>query len=285
MADKRIVDLPALQKVTDDTLIPVYQPGAANPAQRMSGKQFKEFGEGAVSQYAESASNAAAAAQSAYEGVKAALDNLPEGDTLIINDLTTGGTNAALSAEQGKALNDNKVNKAGDTMTGNLTVHADHASLLAKDKTSGRYTKVTAFSNSTGGIENYLDGSNYRGIRFTTEGDALSGAATVVQMKGGTWSQYAILHTGNKPSGSYTGNGDATSRTIAAGGIGDAVLIRSANGIVLVVGASGGFARIPSTGVTDVTSNDVTFGGGSITIKSTKGVLNTSGVTYYYQVL
>lgn len=57
---------------------------------------------------AESEKNAAAAAvmaESARDAVVEALNNLPEGDTLIINDLTTGGTSAALSAEMGKVLN------------------------------------------------------------------------------------------------------------------------------------------------------------------------------------
>lgn len=57
---------------------------------------------------AESEKNAAAAevmAESARDAVMEALNNLPEGDTLVINDLTTGGTSAALSAEMGKVLN------------------------------------------------------------------------------------------------------------------------------------------------------------------------------------
>ncbi len=53
---------------------------------------------------AANANNAKTAAQNALAGVQAALDNLPAGDTLIINDLTTGGTSAALSAEMGKTL-------------------------------------------------------------------------------------------------------------------------------------------------------------------------------------
>ena len=46
----------------------------------------------------------AQAAERAYTAVKDALDNLPQGGTLVINDLTTGGTAAALSAEMGKVL-------------------------------------------------------------------------------------------------------------------------------------------------------------------------------------
>lgn len=53
---------------------------------------------------AKTATGAQTAAQSALTGVQNALNNLPAGDTLIVNDLTTGGTAAALSAEQGKVL-------------------------------------------------------------------------------------------------------------------------------------------------------------------------------------
>lgn len=56
---------------------------------------------------ATSAGNAAASAsqaKSTLDGVQSALDNLPAGDTLVINDLTTGGTAAALSAEMGRML-------------------------------------------------------------------------------------------------------------------------------------------------------------------------------------
>ena len=47
MADKEISNLPELEELTDDTLIPVYQPGSQNPAQSMSGAQFREFAEAA----------------------------------------------------------------------------------------------------------------------------------------------------------------------------------------------------------------------------------------------
>lgn len=53
---------------------------------------------------AAAAESAASALKNKLTGVENALDNLPEGDTLIINDLTTGGKSAALSAEMGKML-------------------------------------------------------------------------------------------------------------------------------------------------------------------------------------
>lgn len=50
------------------------------------------------------AENSAATADSAKDVVLNALNNVPAGSTVIVNDLTTGGTAAALSAEMGKVL-------------------------------------------------------------------------------------------------------------------------------------------------------------------------------------
>lgn len=61
-------------------------------------------GIGVAKESAEIASVEAQAAERAYSAVRDALDNLPQGGTLVINDLTTGGTAAALSAEMGKVL-------------------------------------------------------------------------------------------------------------------------------------------------------------------------------------
>lgn len=52
--------------------------------------------------YATQAADTATAG--ALAGINNALSNLPEGDTLVINDLTTGGESVALSAEMGKTL-------------------------------------------------------------------------------------------------------------------------------------------------------------------------------------
>lgn len=111
MADKNIAELPEVAAVTDDTLIPVWQPGAADEAQSMTGQQFREFAEASVKPYSDSAVQAAltaagceAGAQQAWTGVQNAIKNIPAGSTPIVNDLNTGGATMALSAEQGKLL-------------------------------------------------------------------------------------------------------------------------------------------------------------------------------------
>lgn len=73
MADKQITELPAASGVTDDTLIPAYVPGSSDPAQSLTGKQFKAFAKEGVSAYVEAAQeaaqNALAAAQKAQDAV------------------------------------------------------------------------------------------------------------------------------------------------------------------------------------------------------------------------
>ncbi len=130
MADKttgelssvKVEDLPAAPDIYDDFKMPGELQGSSV---YVTGAQMKQYAQQSVSPIAETAATYAAqaarqaaaakssadtaegaktAAQSALSGVQAALNNLPAGDTLIINDLTTGGTSAALSAEMGKVL-------------------------------------------------------------------------------------------------------------------------------------------------------------------------------------
>lgn len=57
------------------------------------------------------AQDAAQQAESAKDAVLDAIDNIPPGAVLVINDLTTGGAAVALSAEQGKKLDETKADR------------------------------------------------------------------------------------------------------------------------------------------------------------------------------
>ena len=94
--------------------------------------------------------------------------------------------------------------------------------------------------------------------------------------------EHSLLHTGNKPSGSYTGNGSDTSRTISTGGIGEVCLVRSSVGIAFLTPNGSIFANA-SSGV--IYTENATFSDGVITIKSANDIVNASGVTYHYKVL
>lgn len=90
-----------------------------------------------------------------------------------------------------------------------------------------------------------------------------------------------LLHTGNKPSGTYTGNG--TARTITTGGVGGAVLIRQKGATNhVIVDASGYFGAV--NGKADFGSGISLNASCDITLAS-DSVFNTSGVAYEYHVL
>lgn len=89
-----------------------------------------------------------------------------------------------------------------------------------------------------------------------------------------------ILHTGNKPTGSYTGNGDATERRIATGG----------TGYICVVFGNSGIAFLTTSGCTIITASGATHSdeayftiSGEIVLKTTNSLLNSG--TCRYQVL
>lgn len=87
---------------------------------------------------------------------------------------------------------------------------------------------------------------------------------------------YNIFGEHNKPSGSYTGNGSATSRTIDTGGIGDNCLVwgNGAIGVVCVSGAQFGTTLYP----------ELKINNGNIIIAGTNSLFNANGKTYYYRV-
>ena len=93
--------------------------------------------------------------------------------------------------------------------------------------------------------------------------------------------EHDILHTGNKPSGSYTGNGDATLRDITTGGIGKCCMVYGGTDEVAYVVPIGTFFQ--AEGVVKYTS-DVYFGDGVLHVRNAY-IVNTNGVTYNYQVL
>lgn len=221
---------------------------------------------GEIDQLASSAAASASAARSAYNGVKEALDNLPEGDTLVINDLTTGGVAAALSAEQGKELASSVVKKTGETtMTGSLKIAAG----------TGSITQVINYDKRSF-LRNYIDAENLQEVKFGAESFVFGG------YKNGGFFNYNILHTGNKPSGSYIGNGDATARTIDTGGIGNIVAI-TFTGVLAFVGYYG-VLYVQNGTVSGLTSDVINFRNGVLTITSASA-FNASGATYVYQVL
>lgn len=92
-----------------------------------------------------------------------------------------------------------------------------------------------------------------------------------------------LLHTGNKPTGTYTGNGDATERRIKVGGIGKVVYVFNTRGLAIVT--TGGTAVFPNGGeftwISATTLDSLTM---EIVLKTDNANLNGSNLAFNYQV-
>ena len=99
--------------------------------------------------------------------------------------------------------------------------------------------------------------------------------------------QTAII--GRNPSGSYTGNGSTTSRTVDVGGeVNNASLLAivSNQGTITLCAIWGSIGFLCTTSqVTGFYSNKCQFQSGKLNIASDNSHFNQSGVTYYYYVL
>lgn len=95
---------------------------------------------------------------------------------------------------------------------------------------------------------------------------------------------YNIYGEHNKPSGSYTGNGSVTRRTIAINAIGKRVSITGSNGTMAELNEKGGYYKSGTTMVAfDV--NTAYFSGVDIVLNTAIDALNANSITYTYQTL
>lgn len=103
-----------------------------------------------------------------------------------------------------------------------------------------------------------------------------------------TQKTYNIFGEHNKPTGSYTGNG--ATRSINIGGVGSCVYIYALDGTIQAFATDKtgfGWEFVSNSSATDVeiVNTDVSYTDGYLYIDGSNDSLNTSGVTYYYQVL
>ena len=93
--------------------------------------------------------------------------------------------------------------------------------------------------------------------------------------------EHSLLHTGNKPRGSYTGNGSATYREIYTGGIGNACIIWR-DGVSALVFPSG---TAIFTASSFEWNQGTAFINGYITMATDSTIINEVNATYNYRVL
>lgn len=96
---------------------------------------------------------------------------------------------------------------------------------------------------------------------------------------------YKVFGDHNKPTGTYTGDGTSTSRTISTGGVGNLLLIHSSNGMALVTPYGAICKTASGTTTAGLANTACKYVNGVLTIASTSTYVNASGVTYSYQCI
>lgn len=189
----------------------------------------------------------------------------PNGDSFSADDVYHTG-NKPTAADIGA------VNKAGDTMKGALNVAANSSQtpFIITNTAAG----TANIGTSAGGKYKYLA---WLSTQNNTDDLYLSSNCT------GPHHERKLIHSGDKPSGSYTGNG--TGREIPIGGTGNLLFVRSGKGMALVTtGGCFAFSFANNT----VSGAAVYYSSGNMVIADASAnheIFNAAGVTYSYQVL
>lgn len=171
-------------------------------------------------------------------------------------------------------------------ITGNLTIEKSFPQLFLRHTGNQRQLDMNMGGDGYAAIYNRQDNNNLVALYLNAETGNANTCFRLSRKAGGVSTTYDILHTGNKPSGSYTGNGSATARTIDTGGIGKAVLIWSPTSttIAVVTNNAGALCKTETT-VKALKNSACAFDAGTLTLATNDETLNANGVTYTYQVL
>lgn len=297
MADKQITELPANSGVTNETLFPAYQPGAVAPAQKVSGAQVRAFAEDAAKKAAGSIARGGTFTPQ-FNDATGYLSwtndmGLPNPDPVQLEGVSSvnGKTGAVklAAADVGALARD-----GSNTMTGELTLSKNGPTVTLVDVGGLRKLEIRKNSASVGTdfdygsyIRDWSNDGRYAYLKMFAASQKLLGG--FLSSAGGTAKEYELLHTGNKPSGSYTGNGSATQRTIEIPCVGNATaLLISRPGVsahAWLVTPGGAF-KLVGTEITGINWEILRFVNGVLYIgNGTTMEANTSGNTYSYQVL
>lgn len=166
----------------------------------------------------------------------------------------------------------NKLDKTGGTASGELGASNGCVTIGGNPNVSNVFLRASADLNNAGFIGHYHELDSNTALKYGRYRNGL--------IEG----QWDILHTGNKPSGTYTGNGDATERIIYTNGIGTTCAIFNpikGFSILTAVGTMC-FPRDGEPFYLQATEAEYPV---AIRLNTINGMLNEAGITYDYQVL
>jgi len=164
---------------------------------------------------------------------------------------------------------------SGGTATGNITVskNGEDAGIRAKETSNG--TEIALEASASGRIGLFDYGNVQWMLCRDTDGK--------LKVSDATHSFVPLLHTGNKPSGTYTGNGTIDSRYFQINSVGKTLMIWSVNGVCFINQTNA--VLIGADGSVTWSKEGINYNGNTLGFYSTSPVLNKSGDTYYYYAI
>ena len=189
------------------------------------------------------------------------------------------------------ALNKEGNNIEGNYMTGNLRILKASPLVALSNNAVDRCGVLLLSSgghlqlfNEVGAVPAAL-AINTTSLRLRSGTELATNALQLLAYKNGIETVAIVFGSHNKPSGSYTGNGSATSRTIDTGGISDAIVLYG-SGYMALVTSSGVIGKSPNSATPIIIDYaECKFDNGALILNTTNEVVNANNRTYYYQVL
>ena len=169
----------------------------------------------------------------------------------------------------------------GGKLRGNLEIEKSGPEFYMRNTGTDRYYHILVSSDKNIYFRNATDANNRTAFYLQPEtAEKLERLFRLQKVVNGTSTLYNVYGQHNKPSGSYTGNGSTSARTVQVGGAGDVLLVREGKMCYFVTPEGVTY----STGGAANTTYTITFIDGVLTIPGESN-LNNSGKAYYYQVL
>ena len=181
-----------------------------------------------------------------FEGIDGKLKEFEDGTTTVGNANKLGGKSAS-----------EYLTTSGGTISNNTLAP------LTLKTTSG-HDVLLSFVGESGTVGNL----------------GFNGVGNPAYKPSGVNTYYSLFHSGNKPTGSYTGNGSATSRTINVGGIGQHLII-SVRDVKSFVGYTGALVVSPEK-TQWYGASIVNYRNGVLFVASDSSYFNANGSSYSY---
>lgn len=166
---------------------------------------------------------------------------------------------------------------ADGTIHGSASITVDNTLSTNSTNPIANNAVANAVESLNTSIQNITNGTTQVGNAETLDGHEADYFAPLADLAN-------YIAKADKPTGTYTGNGDATTRYIETGGIGNTLLVRCDT-----------YTSILTAGISFSIKNDGTiqsfdgmscwYQNGTVSINTDNAALNASGVVYTYDVL